>query len=258
MIRAVLFDLGGTLHCSSNPPGREVWFAQRLLDRLGDYGITLPVSAEVFARQLNENSARYKRWSEESLQELPGPKIWNDYFLCEYGIGEARLAPIAEELSFLYDYERPRILRRPNLVQTLEQLRSMGLRLGVISNIISTSVVPHFLQEYGIDGYMEFVILSSVTGIRKPSAGIFQAAEKALGLRPSELAYVGDTISRDVRGVRNAGWHTMIQIRNPESAHRDKGMEGLGYRPDYRIEDLLEVPAIIRKENSQIAKEEAE
>ena len=39
MIRGVLFDLGGTLHVSDSPEGRDVWFARRLLDRLADYGI---------------------------------------------------------------------------------------------------------------------------------------------------------------------------------------------------------------------------
>ena len=36
MIKAVLFDLGGTLHKSSSPPGRDLWFAQRLIERFSD------------------------------------------------------------------------------------------------------------------------------------------------------------------------------------------------------------------------------
>ena len=142
------------------------------------------------------------------------------------------LEPIAEELSFRYDYDRTRILRRPHLKQTVEALRDMGIRMGVISNIISTSVVPHFLAEYGIEDAMECVVLSSATGIRKPDPEIFRVAERAMDLKPEELAYVGDTLSRDVRGVRNAGWRCMIQIRNPSIAHRDRGLEHSGLAPD--------------------------
>lgn len=249
MLKAVLFDLGGTLHTASSPAGRAEWFAQRLLCRLADYEIRLETTPERLARLLQENSEQYKRMSEQTLRELPGPKIWNDYYLRDFAIGEERLAPIAEELSFLYDYERVRILRRPHLVQTMQTLREMGLRMGVISNIISTSVVPHFLREYGVEQFMDCVILSSVTGVRKPSADIFRIAERAMGLKPEELAYVGDTISRDVRGVRNAGWRLMIQIYNPGAAHRDRGLEGAGFRPDYSIEDLAEIPAILEQEN---------
>ncbi|MDO5399599.1 MAG: HAD family hydrolase [Eubacteriales bacterium] len=249
MIKAVLFDLGGTLHTSSSPEGRSLWFARRLLDRLEDYGISLNVQPQELDRQLRENSEQYKHWSEESLRELPAEQIWSEYFLRGQGLSRQQLAPIAEELSFLYDYERPRVMRRPHLTETFEALAAMGMKTGIISNIISRSVVPHFLAEYGLSGYMSCQILSCEAGIRKPSADIFRLAEQALGLPPEELAYVGDTISRDVRGVRNAGWRLMIQIQNPGIAHRDAAFVGKGYEPDYRIGDLLEIPAIIEKEN---------
>lgn len=250
MIKAVLFDLGGTMHTADSPSGRNLWFARRLLDRLEDYGIRLGTTPEQLAQQLHENGEQYKHLSEQTLRELPAATIWSEYYLRDFGLSKETLEPMAEELSFLYDYERVRIMRRPHLKETMEQLHRMGLRLGVISNIISTSVVPHFLREYGIESYMETVILSSSTGIRKPSPDIFRVAERELGLEPNELAYVGDTISRDVRGTRAAGWKLMIQIRNPGIAHRDAGLEGGPYRPDYLIQDLSEIPAILEHENS--------
>lgn len=250
MIKAVLFDLGGTLHTASSSPGREEWFARRLLERLEDYGIRLGVSPEILAAKLRENGEAYKRASEEDLRELPSAEIWSDWYLRDWSVGRERLAPIAEELSFLYDYERMRVMRRPYIKETFDALREQGMRLGLISNIISLSVAPHFLEEYGVRSYMDCVVLSSATGIRKPSAEIFRVAERQLGLGPEELAYVGDTLSRDVQGVRNAGWRLMIQIRNPGAARRDKGLENTGLAPDYLIEGLEEIPAIIRAENS--------
>lgn len=250
MIKAVLFDLGGTLHTSDSPPGRAEWFARRLLDRLADYGIVLDAAPEDLARRLHENSEVYKHASEAELREWPAAEIWSGWYLRDWNVSREQLEPIAEELSFLYDYERPRIMRRPHLKETMEKLKGLGLRLGLISNIISTSVAPHFLEEYGIRDYMDCVVLSSVTGIRKPSPDIFRMAERELGLAPSELAYVGDTISRDVIGTRNAGWRLMIRIGSTASALRDKGLEGPQYQPDYKIEDLAEIPAIIEKENA--------
>lgn len=251
MIHGVLFDLGGTLHTSSSPAGRELWFARRLLERLADYGIALEASPEALAASLSRNAESYKRETEHTLRELPAPEIWSRYYLRDYGISRELLAPIAEELSFLYDYERVRVMRRPHLAETMETLRRMGIRMGVISNIISTSVVPHFLREYGIAGYMEAVVTSSETGIRKPSPEIFRVAEREMNLQPEELAYVGDTISRDVIGTRAAGWRLMIQISNPAIAHRDAGLDPEAHRPDYRIQDLAEIPAIIARENSR-------
>ena len=247
MIKAVLFDLGGTLHKSSSPPGRDLWFAQRLIERFSDYGIKLEGGAELLAGRLAINSEVYKHESEVTLRELPSAQIWSDYYLREYGLERERLEPFAEELSFLYDFERPCVMRREHLRETMMELKAMGLRLGVISNIISRSVVRHFLAEYGIEELMDCVITSAETGIRKPSPEIFRAAERALGLGPEELAYVGDTISRDVIGTRNAGWAMMIQIRNPAIAHRDAGMEHSGYTPDALIEDLADIPSILKR-----------
>lgn len=249
MIKAVLFDLGGTLHVSDSPAGREVWFARRIIDRLSDYGLELRVSPEELAARLKVNAEEYKHLTENDLREYPPAQVWSRWFLRDWAFSSEQLAPMAEELSFLYDYERPRIMRRPHLNETMEELRGMGLRLGVISNIISLSVVPHFLKEYGIDGCMDCVITSSGAGVRKPSPQIFRIAERQLGLKPEELAYVGDTISRDVRGTRNADWRLMIQIENPGVAHRDKGLENGPWKPDYLIDDLSEIPDIIRKEN---------
>lgn len=251
MIKAVLFDLGGTLHTNATPAGRDIWFAKRLIDRLGDYGIRLDTTPEALAALLPVNAEEYKHWSEQSLRELPSAEIWNDYFLRDFSVGRERLEPIAEELSFLYDYERPLVMRRAHLKETMETLRTMGLRLGMISNIISRSVVPHFLEEYGIAELMDCVITSAATGIRKPSPDIFRVAERQLGLTPEELCYVGDTISRDVRGTRNAGWRLMIQIRNPSIAHRDAGLEKAGFDPDYSIDDLAQIPGIIHLENTK-------
>lgn len=249
MIQAVLFDIGGTLHTVRNSPALASAFARRLIERLAVYGIEIDTPYDAFAEALHHNAEAYKAWSEKTLQELPAPRIWNEFYLKQYAIGEARLAPIAEELSFLYDYERVSNKRRPGLTETMRALRAQNVRIGVISNIISTSFVPHILKEYGIEEYMDCVVLSSAAGIRKPDAAIFERALFALNVDKSKAAYVGDTISRDVLGVRNAGLALAIQIENPAIAHRDEKYIGRGIAPDYLIKELTEVPELIRAYN---------
>lgn len=251
MIRAVLFDMGGTLHVCQSDGKTKLRFSKLLLERLGDYGIHLEMTPEALSEQLAVNSEIYKRETEESLREMEPAVIWNDYYLKEQKIGLERLGPIAEELSFRYDYERVRNLRRPGMLECMERLKTMGIRLGVISNIISRSIVPHFMAEYGLEPFMEVVLTSAQTGIRKPSPLIFRMAEERMGLEAANMAYVGDTLSRDVRGVRNAGWRLMIQIHNPGAAKRDAGLENSGLVPDYRIESLTEIPDIIEQENAR-------
>jgi len=249
MIRAVLFDLGGTLHLCTTDEERKIWFARRVIHRLGEYGIVLDCSPEELSAQLQKNAEIYKRQAEATLRELPPAVVWNDYYLREQHLGREALADVAEELSFLYDYERVCNLRRPHLVSTLQALREMGIRMGLISNILSRTVVPHFVAEYGLSEFFECVLTSAGTGIRKPDPAIFRLAEEQMHLDPRETAYVGDTLSRDVRGVRNAAWRLAIQIYSPGAARRDAGLAEMGFRADYNITDLSEIPDIIRREN---------
>lgn len=250
MISTLLFDLGGTLHDVRGTEESRLRFAAHLIRRLGQYGIVLDTTPEELNRRLRVNAEAYKKRGERDLSELPQEVIWNDWYLKEYAIGRERLAPIAEELSFLYDYERVQNKRRPKLFETMKELHDDGLQLGIISNIISSSFVPHIVKEYGVDQFMDVIICSSDVGVRKPSPKIFEIALERLGLQASEMAYVGDTISRDVRGAQAAHLGLMIQIRNPAIAHRDVGMENVP-PADYIIDELWEIPAIIRKVNEQ-------
>ena len=208
------------------------------------------VQQQPLAPLLRENAEDYKHWSEQSQTELPAARIWNEFYLRDFQIGEERLAPLAEELSVLYDAVRVRNEPRPHMRETIQTLHDMGLVQGVISNIISATFVPRLLEDYGIAPYMACVVLSSTAGVRKPAAAIFEKAARACGVPCGEMAYVGDTLSRDVLGCRNAGVALSIQIRNPSIAHRDTAFAGTGLAPDALIDELDEIPGIIRAFNA--------
>lgn len=250
MITTLLFDLGGTLHDVRGSEDSRLRFAAHLIRRLGQYGIMLDTTPEALSALLRHNAEAYKQRGERDLSELPQDVIWNDWYLKEFAIGRERLRPIAEELSFLYDYERVENMRKPRLKETIEELHALGIRMGIVSNIISTSLVPHVLNEYGISGYMETVVMSSSTGIRKPDPRIFGVAMDALGVTAAETGYVGDTISRDVLGARNANLGLVIQVANPSIAHRDVAFRGADApKPDFLVQEFYEIPDIMRRIN---------
>lgn len=249
MIRAVLFDVGGTLHEVHHDQEAALQFSRRLLDILTARGVALPISAEALTPLLHENAEAYKHWSEETRVELPSPRIWSEFYLREFQIPQALLEPVAEELSWMYDATRVRNVPRPHMREAIQALHAMGMVQGIISNMISTSFVPRLLEDYGITQYMSCVVVSAAVGIRKPDPAIFQMAAAQCGIPCSEMAYVGDTLSRDVLGCKNAGLALSIQIRNPSIAHRDAAFAGTGLAPDVLIQDLGEIPEIIRSYN---------
>ena len=252
MITTLLFDLGGTLHIVRRAEKTCTAFCSHLLRVLREHGIRTDADPEALEAMLSVNAEEYKHFGERTLTELPQSVIWSEYYLRELHIPAERLAPIAEELSFLYDHERVTNVPRPGLKEALSSLHGMGIRMGVISNIISTTLVPYALREYGIDGYMECVVMSSETGIRKPDPRIFEIAMERMGVTAAETGYVGDTISRDVLGSRNAGLGLRVRIENPSIAHRDAAFRGPDApRADYVIRELGELPGILAAVNGR-------
>lgn len=249
MIKAILYDVGGVLYTSYNDDELRLDFAKRLLLKLREFGIELNVTAEVLDQRLTIRAREYKTYAEETMRELPSVRIWKDYFLKDFSVDEEKLQPHAEKLSFHYDSARVRMTPRSHVRETLHELHEMGIRQAIANNIMSTTFVPYFVEKQGISQYFQFILMSSQIGIRKPDSRIFHMATEKLDVLPGECAYIGDTISRDVRGVRNAGLAMMIKIDNPAVAYKDAAFIGKGFDPDYEISDLSEIPGIIRSCN---------
>ena len=103
------------------------------------------------------------------------------------------------------------------------------------------------------DAFDEIIVTDELGGteFRKPNPEAFELISRRRGVPFGEMAYVGDTLSRDVRGVRNASWRLCIQIFSPNAAKRDRGLAETGLRADYNITDLSEIPGIIRAETAR-------
>lgn len=95
--------------------------------------------------------------------------------------------------------------------ELLQDLRTRGYRLGVLSNWDRR--LHRVLQETGLAEFFDPIIVSADIGIEKPDAGIFRAAEVALGHSPESCMHVGDSRHHDLAGARGAGWSAIL-VRN--------------------------------------------
>jgi putative hydrolase of the HAD superfamily len=91
----------------------------------------------------------------------------------------------------------------PETLDVLKELKSRGLKLGVISNFDDR--VYSVLTSLGIRTFFDTVTISSETGFSKPEPEIFEAAIRALGIPASEIVLVGDSLRDDVEPARRAG-----------------------------------------------------
>ncbi|MBR2281761.1 MAG: HAD family hydrolase [Spirochaetales bacterium] len=250
MIDTVLFDIGGTLLTQRRDHQRTVNYARYIIYRLSEHGIRIDTQPEEFAQILNSRAEEYKHLGERTCREYPSVQVWRDFFLKDYGIGVDLPAPLAEELSFTYDYIRLDNRPREGLLGMSEKLASMGMKLGIVTNTISKTFAAHMLKEYHVEKYYQDIVTSCEFGIRKPDPDIFNHAMERIGSVKETTCYVGDTISRDVLGSRNAGLALVIRINNPSIAHRDAGFQGPDApKPDFTIDRLDEIPQIIGRFN---------
>jgi putative hydrolase of the HAD superfamily len=249
MIRAVLFDVGGVLHTSASNPDKAASFAGASLRVLAENGINLALSPGDFLAVVEKRAGEYKKHSELDCKELPPNRVWSEFFLKDFAIPGEKLKPCAEKLCYLFDAERRELRPRPDLRETVLALKDMGIKLGVISNILSAAFVHERLKLYGIADFMDCVVTSVETGVRKPDKRIFHIGAERLGLPPASCAYIGDRISRDVIGARSAGMGMVVLIRWAASEKKDAHLVSPENEPDFRIDGLKEIPGLIQKTN---------
>ena len=87
------------------------------------------------------------------------------------------------------------------------------IRLGSLTNGAAD------LKQIGLDQHFSVSLAAHQIGRAKPDPMVFHAACDAMGLRPSEVAYIGDDLRLDVEGAQQAGlvgiWMNRHQIVPP-------------------------------------------
>ena len=69
------------------------------------------------------------------------------------------------------------------------------------------------LEELGLSGYFEQVVVSCEEGSEKPDPRIFQAALRRAGVAAGDCLYVGDNYYADAVGARGVGMRALIVNR---------------------------------------------
>lgn len=237
-IKAIFFDMGWTLrHTVKDPIQQQAWL-EKIIVLTG-----LPWSPAEMGKQFTERALAYKKWGEESLVELCPTDLWLDWMLPE----------LPREFVQANAIEMNRYWRKaigegqlvPHATEVVRELFQRGYRLGIISNTVSSEETPNLVKKFGIDQYFEITILSCNFGKRKPDPSIFHAATDWMGVAPSNCAYVGDQIDRDIYGSKHAGFNLAIQIKHAQDKQDTPGI--YFEKPDHVIYSLTELLDIFPK-----------
>jgi len=224
-IRAVLFDLGGTL-VDERDYGAWVDLARR---------VYLDLDADTLAHFYAEVVREFDATPPSLEREATQVEFWRQVLARSSGKEvDTRLA--TKYLGLLREAEPP-VRLFSDVRRCLDQLRSERRSLAIVSNSTSEASVRRILDRVGVLDYFDRVVSSGTEGVAKPAAEIFRRAIERLNVRADEALFVGNLPTTDARGATAAGLHSVWLNR--------EGME-LGEDPP-EIMSLLEVPLIIRR-----------
>ena len=231
-IEAVFFDMGDTLRRITKTEERKIEGSRLILELLGS-----DLDAESFNQTLISRANRYKQWARETILELAEEDLWTQWMLPDWPADQ--VSKLANQLNKAWrDASATRVFY-PEAREVILQLYRWGYHIGVVSNTTSKSEVPLALDQAGIAGYFEGVVLSCVFGKRKPDPAIFSFAAEMLGVRPERCAYVGNKPNMDVVSSRKAGFATTVilrDVRRPLSGLVDPEL-----MPDHWIDNLKDL-----------------
>src|SRR5512137_1205228 len=152
-IRAVFFDMGGTIETFWYSPELRLNATPDLRRKLQDAGIDLHLDDQKLCDVITSGLDRYHQWSIETLNELPVDRVWREYILSDFPVDTGLINAAAEELMVFIEMRFYCRQFRPEVPQVLEFIRDNGMQIGLISNVCSQSQVPSTLKKYGILEY---------------------------------------------------------------------------------------------------------
>lgn len=216
MIKAVLFDLDGTL---LNRDESLKIFAYKQYERLFDLIGHIP--KETYITRFIQLDSRGYVWKDKVYRQL----------VEEFGITKIT----SEELLDDYVNEfKHCCVPFDNLLSMLEELKKRNMLIGMITNGYGQFQLDN-IKALGIENYFQTILVSEWEDVKKPDSQIFIRAAGKLGVLPNECVFMGDHPENDVQGATNVG---MIGIWK-------KDIQWTDVQAEYVVDDLMEIPAII-------------
>jgi len=226
-IKAILFDLDNTLFDISQIKKEAI---QGAVQSMLDAGLKMD-KEEAVKKLSEEYFEKAKFYGRNILDEFLKKNKISDSRILAAGIHGYR----KQKSKFMKPY--------PQVIETLEALKSRDLKLAIVSDAVSVKVHMN-LYALGINQYFDDVIPFEDSGKLKPSKEPFLLALKRLGVKPEETIHVGDYPERDVKGANDSGIisvHAVYGNCRSKGPHEDK--------PNFEIHEFSEILGVVQQLN---------
>lgn len=218
MVSGIIFDMDGVL-IDSERQSNEGW-----LWAAGQLGVDMPM------------------WLIDSFKGAPAElccKFFDDYYKGEIDYWEAK------ELRTQHVYkirETEGIPVKKGVKDIFEYIRNNGLKCAVATSTRRESA-EKTLHEIGVWDYLDAVVYGDEVEHGKPEPDIFLRAAKAIGISPSEVVVVEDSIN----GIKAGYAADMRVVHIPDTIAIDDDIRKLTYMVCADLNGLIDVVESINK-----------
>lgn len=234
-IRAILFDLGGTLMFA-----RGAWDS---IHRRADMALTESLQAQgleldpnTFAPRFRERLRAYYAQRDKELYETTYMSVLRE-MLRDNGYDKIMETGVRSALDAMFAVTQSNWTLEEDTIPTLTQLESSGYRMGIISNAGDNKDVLQLVERFQLGFFFDFVLTSAACSYRKPHPRIFEIALAHWYIPPSEAIMIGDSLEADIMGAQKTGligvWITRRAQPKVDDLQRIK--------PDFSLRSLNEL-----------------
>lgn len=210
MIRAVIFDLDGTL-----------------IDTEKYYRVFWPKALAAFGYHMTDEQALRLR----SLGRPFAPALLKEWFgeeLDYYAVRQKRKDMMEEYL------DREGVQRKPGALELVRKLKELGI-VTAIATASDLERTEKYLRLTGLEGYFDRLISATQVKEGKPAPDIYTYACEQLGLAPAECLAVEDS-PNGVLSAYRAGCRTVMV---PDQTEPDEELKKYLYARADSLTDIL-------------------
>lgn len=142
-----------------------------------------------------------------------------------------------------YEQNQRKIEIAPEMRKLLNEAKSQGLTLGIITNG-PTEHQSNKIKQLKLTDWVQKdnIFISDELGIAKPNIEIFRVVEQKMGIDRENSYYIGDSYRNDVVGAKAAGWHAIWVNRRNHVIPTNTD-----YLPEYIIDDQSSPMHVLRR-----------